>query len=605
MKNNLISGIASWKSAALLAIVAMVAAVAFSGVLSTGQTAEAQAVDFVATDTYEPGATINLTALAADVGSWAVNDVSSSSGAFSNGETSIRCSDGGTCDVGKESDGTDTPDSIQVTFTIDEDAADGFIVIVPTIVLTTGGDFSNAAQTALVVNVETKPKPASLTLKAASTAVNASGGNTAISVTVMDDQSPANEMAGQNVTLITTSGLFDCDDNGSGETQVCQVTTPDDTDTSADGVQSTVSRNLYGVTREGTAVITATHTSADVSDKTVSVTFFGAAANLDAEVLQGSIEVGGKTFVVLTVTDKAGSAVSDAEPAAATAKAIVPPEVDGPIGVETSYIVDKLNADGTVDIPSCADDDNDDATGVHGTNDDGQCVVQITAPKKADAIPEDTSTTPATPAVPEVPASASRGVHTLNFALGELAVAAEVTVAGPASSVTSDAPDNVEELSTTTITVTVTDDEEVLAGETSGTVVKVAGQGIVDDGSSAIANLTTSNGTASFDYTAGLAPDTAVFRVSFGDAKLTITVTVGEPAPDEAVTWNKPLASGTHNLVWNGADGADPADAGDVVAIWQWTGSGWVGYFSAAGDVGLANTLTELNNGEAYWVVVE
>ena len=35
MKNNLISAIAGWKSAALLALVAMVAAVAFSGILST------------------------------------------------------------------------------------------------------------------------------------------------------------------------------------------------------------------------------------------------------------------------------------------------------------------------------------------------------------------------------------------------------------------------------------------------------------------------------------------------------------------------------------------------------------------------------------------
>ena len=35
MKNNLISAIAGWKSAALLAFIAMVAAVAFSGVLTT------------------------------------------------------------------------------------------------------------------------------------------------------------------------------------------------------------------------------------------------------------------------------------------------------------------------------------------------------------------------------------------------------------------------------------------------------------------------------------------------------------------------------------------------------------------------------------------
>ncbi len=42
MKNNLISGIASWKSAALLAVVAMVAAVAFSGVLTNTQNAKAQ-----------------------------------------------------------------------------------------------------------------------------------------------------------------------------------------------------------------------------------------------------------------------------------------------------------------------------------------------------------------------------------------------------------------------------------------------------------------------------------------------------------------------------------------------------------------------------------
>ena len=75
----------------------------------------------------------------------------------------------------------------------------------------------------------------------------------------------------------------------------------------------------------------------------------------------------------------------------------------------------------------------------------------------------------------------------------------------------------------------------------------------------------------------------------------------------EMATWNQPLASGTHNLVWNGADGADPSDgAGSgVTAIWQWNGSSWDGYFPSAADVPGGNTLTSLTNGAAYWVIVE
>ena len=106
MKKNPISAIAGWKSAALLALVAMVAAVAFSGVLSTTQTADAQAAPdhtMAATDTsannVAPGDTVRIVVASAFAQVSITGTADGVGGSFvAGGGQSIACGDGAPCD---------------------------------------------------------------------------------------------------------------------------------------------------------------------------------------------------------------------------------------------------------------------------------------------------------------------------------------------------------------------------------------------------------------------------------------------------------------------------------------------------------------------------
>ena len=62
----------------------------------------------------------------------------------------------------------------------------------------------------------------------------------------------------------------------------------------------------------------------------------------------------------------------------------------------------------------------------------------------------------------------------------KLTASVEIEVAGGPSTIESDAPEYVDPLSDTTITVTVRDDEGVLVGETDINVIKVAGDGLAE-----------------------------------------------------------------------------------------------------------------------------
>ncbi|MXW26079.1 MAG: hypothetical protein F4Z77_07315 [Dehalococcoidia bacterium] len=638
MKNNLISAIAGWKSAALLALIAVVAGVAFSGILTNS----AQAV--------EPGKSQNVTIAVtrpsgdgAGVARFEIDPLSTSSGSFDvGGGQTVVCNDAGKCDIGKQTDGTDTANSVTVKLNIDEDSADGFILVKITDVLA-----ATPTVTYQTVEVETLPKPASLAAKAVSKTIDANGsvaavgdaGRTEIVATVKDNQTPSVGMSAQRLTFVTTLGVMDCPASGSGDTAIsaapnvqwCQVWTSrsnSDGETAAEG-NAVISLKASG--REGTATVTISHGTLDPT--IVEVTLYGTAKNVSAEAEQSSVEVGGSVFVVLTVTDAAGNPVRNAQPQPADTDPIVAPEKDAN-KVTTSQAADdndaatspynvnkdpKVTADATTnvvskdagDIPSCgvlaAVNATPDATppgpgnfDSTGTDDNGQCVVQV------NATPDDAST-------PTSEASA-RGVHTLNFALtGTEGASVEITVAGPAAAIESDAPESVEALSDTTITVTVRDEDGVLVGDTGINVIKVAGDGLAE-GAATMKGARTKNGSASFSYAAGL-EGRVVFRViaseGAGAIRDVITLTVGELAPEgPAPTWNKPLATGTNLYVWNGEDGA-PASAGvpegvNVVAIWEWTGSSWNGYFPEAAAEGItAGDLTELENGEAYFVVVQ
>ena len=192
-----------------------------------------------------------------------------------------------------------------------------------------------------------------------------------------------------------------------------------------------------------------------------------------------------------------------------------------------------------------------------------------------------------------------------------------IEVGGAPASIETNAPDRVDALSSTKITVTVLDDEGVRVGAVPITVTKVEGDGNID----AVPGNTTSDGRGTFTFLAPLSSGETVFLVRAGDPakgqqiQQAITVAVGpEPVVVEEpeappATWNNDLVSGQNIVVWNGADGADPSEgaAEGVSAIWSYNaGAGtWDGYFPSAADVPGGNTLTSLGNGQAYVVIVD
>jgi hypothetical protein len=234
-----------------------------------------------------------------------------------------------------------------------------------------------------------------------------------------------------------------------------------------------------------------------------------------------------------------------------------------------------------------------------GTNAAGKCVIQVSATKGATAA-----------------TSSTRGTHTITVAGpipgGSTDVAVEIQVGGAPSEITTDAPARVDALSSTTITVSVVDDEGVPVGAVDASVNQIEGDGVVLAADKIVA---TSDGSVKFTYLSGSQSGTAVFRVTAGTGAGTIAhnvvLAIG-PAPEDApdappATWSKDLVAGNNLVVWNGDNDADPADgaAEGVISIWALTAAGWEGYFPSAADVPGGNNLDSLTNGEAYFVVVE
>ena len=633
MKNNLISAIAGWKSAALLALIAMVATVVFSGVLSTTQTAEAAVHMRNADGTYSDrtgggavnnGDVVYIQNSATGFVLYEITAIGGADASFTHtsaqGEGKILyCSPStnpGTCDV----DQVDTGSTVAVK--VADDSGRGGVIIKQT-VLATG------TTTADELTVTVKPVPTTLTATASPKAVNAGEGTATAGPSTLTfrllDQN-ANPIGGQALTVIASHGALstatapttwvDATDGvtftGSG-TQVGTVTTSTDggADAEVNGAgHAAVTFTPGGVA--GTATITVRVVGSALS-QTVDIVMYGAAKTITAEPEQSALQIGGDTFIVVTVKDAGGNAVAEHNVAVKSgANGIVGPSIPSN-DVMASNTVNK-NADplatltGT-DLPACgdvdavpdtsgADEPSNAVAGSTGTNAAGKCVIQVTTAGAGTPSPADDTT---------------RGTHTITIqgpaADGSADVTVEIEIGGAPETITSDAPEQVEPGDEVTINVTVVDDEGVRVGAVAIEAIKTDGGGLITTPIAAM----TSDGRAKFSYLAPSRAGTVDLLVRTKNAlgtetaRLPITITVGEAEPEgPAPTWNKPLASGTHSLVWNGEDGADPADAGDnIVAIWQWTGSGWDGYFAEAGDVGLANTLTELNNNEAYWVVVQ
>ena len=636
MKNNLISAIAGWKSAALLVLVAMVAAVAFSGVLTNGQTADA-AVTGDGENTALPGTgvaggtKVYTNEVTGELVTFTIADSSSASGQFThssaqNDGRTIACNDAETADAGFATacDKNGIDNRVQVELQVDADSPAGNIIINVSVV-------GSATQTPSdFVRVFKAPVPTRFVVTAPTKTAAAAAGTSVISISLRDENEA--NIVGAKINVVTTNGTLNeakttTSTTDSANPPVTTVTDADDVACASKDQSCTLTTGnagakvtLNGSNRPGTATVT--FSSGELS-ATASIVLYGPVATISAASEQGSIEVGGNTNIVVTVLDSGDNPVAGAQvDVAAGATGVVGPErLANKVLVNNDTDKD-VNGDQAVDkgdLPACGDQmstedaEGDDAvkgTGLRttagdvgaGTNLDGKCVIFV-----------DSSATPGS--------ATARGTHTITVnavnpagvALPKIgAESVEIQVGGPPSTIVSDAPPRIDPSDEVTVSLTVSDDEDVRVGKVTIEVIHTAGDGAIIADTAA----STTDGRASFSYIAPSTPGVVEFlvRTKSGGAvtsQLPIIINIGaapEEAPDAPpATWSAPLASGTHNLVWNGDDGADATDgAGEgVTAIWQWNGTGWDGYFPAAADVPGGNTLSSLTNGAAYWVVVE
>ncbi len=648
MKKNFISAIAGWKSAALLALVAMVAAVAFSGVLTNTESADAQAAP-----SGDPGETVTVAFTNTTEDRFRISTDSEGSATFVfNGGQALRCANNAVtgCDVNDDSDTA----GISVQITIDEDSPIGEIYVQQ---ITRSGTGEVGVQQEVVVTV-TRPNPA-VAIQAANApkaaiSKDATGTGTLIVVKLVN--ASAAGIAGEAVQVTTTRGgltLADAVAYSAGPPEVlarpanaivtgttclteangpggaaCTLTTTaaagaaTPTDTSDDQVAGLIAVRLRGNGGTGTAEVVFRHLASGLS-RTVNVVLHGPAAAIESAVAdQSTIAQGGSTFIVVTMVDAdgnpaVGEMTVDFQSNKPLVPAIVPPEV--PAGTSANRLSYSLNVDRDLpgranDVPACGDHPNEDDTNTAdvdesegsigaaaGTNTAGKCAIQVTAPAETG-----------------LGDGATRGTHTLTVGTDNVRIATvnvEVEVGGAPASIETDAPARVDSLSSTKVTVTVLDDEGVRVGAVPITVTQVEGSGNADD----VPGGMTSDGRGSFTFLAPLSAGEAVFLIRAGDPAKgqqiqdTVTLAIGEAPAEEpegpAPTWNNELVSGQNLVVWNGADGADASEgaAEGVSAIWSYnTGSGsWDGYFPSAADVPGGNTLTSLSNGQAYVVIVD
>lgn len=588
MKTNLISSIASWKSAALLGLVALIATVAFSGVLSTTKTADAGKLGDI-----QIGGTATVSANVVKGGvadfTIAASDPANFGATGGDGK-SVRCTDNATCDS-NPADGV-----VTVTLKADDDATAGQVVVV------SRGEVGDPAKTDYFVVVQADAARAgSLSATAAASSVRSSipnadpnqsptQGTVVITATVMNAATPASGLNGESLTVKTSLGSLDCG------AQTCSKTT---------GSDGTATATLSSGFALGTAEVTVTH--ATLGKVTVKVILSGVAKTVELTAQQGAIQIGGETYVTVKITDAGGNPVPNQK--ASAVKATAPEGATGSkVGVANTVVQDKApmvdnddaadtakNVRGAGDLPACADPPADAdmpydnaLTQWSGTTTDGECVVKVTSVKGATAT-----------------ASTARGAHTVEVTFGTLKQTTTVNVGGPPSSIDHNAPPRVDELADTPIEVTVLDDAGVAVGVVPLTVDLVSGDGVLKVAAPVTwATLQTTDGKATFNYVAGLS-GTAVIRVAAGAHADFIRIEIGpEPEPTPDPTWSKPIVAGWNNVAWNGEDGASIADniGEGVNSVYQWNGSGFDAYFATAGDLPNANTLTSLSNGGVYWV---
>lgn len=580
-------------------------------------------------------------------------DASFTHSAATNNGQDIICQIDTSCDVKID---TDTPkdgvlddlDGIQVAMKISDDSPGGFIIV--TSRKLTGTDTTTV--TTNVVTVKVAQVPAKLEVKPVAKAISASDTTVGTLLDIRLTDTNGNGIAGKKLTIVSNRALLSA--AGATDTTADADTDPDnartigtgddadeltlgfsstvgvlagtvDTSTDADadagGTADTIDSRGYArvrVTGTGAAtpgVSTITVTLGTVTG-TATVTLYGPVATITAEADASAIELGGKTLIVVTATDKGGNNVSGVRAnVKAGAKGVV-----GPTGSTASTEVtvrNTVNKDASPygdlsrpgsDIPACgtvavadaveADPDANPpveaANAVArstGTNGDGQCVIEVEAQNPSGTAND-----------------AMRGSHMITInalsAVGNLAdtkvdaVIVEIAVGGPPDSITSDAPARIDPSDELTVNVAVVDDEDVHVGSVYVTVTQTDGPGaIITD-----APAKTTDGRAKFTYLASSRPDVVEFLVRTYDkdpnaagakvtAKLPIIVQIGAEA-DETPTApslsRQPFSSGFTLVTFSGGTVDELATAltdacGDGVRAWATGDTGeYVSFFPSA-----------------------
>ena len=605
MKTNLISSIASWKSAALLGLVALIATVAFSGVLSTPNSADAATRTLKHDETritVAPGDTIRIEAkgtgrLTVTFGDSSSDDSNAPVATIPNVDL---CYDGATgCDKDPATN------AIAVETTVPNSGGSGFV----SATLAGSGGFVTQVK---VIRVAVGTGKNILSVTSTPGSFDYSDITYAEYDATTDPITHAQGVKiwaqtgadGDTVTFKTSQGNLSAT---SAVTAARDVN--GDGDTADVGEAGWASVDLYGPALPGKATVTAT---IGTSSKTVDVTVFGPATKITVEERLNALGVNNQsTMLVVTVKDDGGNPVSGQTFVTGSGGSVT---VEGPsdkavaIGVSADVddaVTDKgaTSPNAAKSIPACNDDDTDidsDTTGVQqlfaedGTNDVGQCVIEVKTNQDTPANAKTTTT---------------RGAHTITVSLGKDKASDSVTinVGGPPASITSDAPERVDALDEITVTVTVWDDADVPVGKVAFSAERVSGDGLVETTATE-----TKNGKASFTYTAGLAGSGAVIRITAGTKGVdqirdSITIAVG-PAPVEppAMTWSADLVSGWNPVSWLGEDGASLADntPDGVTAIYQYNtaSQSWAACFPGAEGVSGGCDISSLDQGGIYWV---
>ena len=467
----------------------------------------------------------------------------------------------GACDV----DADDT--GVTVALKIDDDSGAG------TIFVNQKGITGQSTEATESIGVTVAQVATTLTAKAATSSIDAKGatadpptaGTTYVDIRLTDANNKG--IALEAITIVSTRALLttveDTDLNmrtlsvGSNDEPVMlttftgaslagSVTTTEDAglDTPAGRAVDSSGYARVIVTGGGSpGVSTITVTVGDLTT-TTDIVLHGAVKTISAELEEGAIEVGGMTRIVVTALDAGDNPVANQNISVKTKGGVTPPEkLAKPVATKGDVNKDGGTAGSLTDkgdLPSCddhgptpaveasPDEDAVDAVAASsGTNDDGQCVIQVSAPGGGTTTTTD---------------DAARGTHTIIVVAGTGAgtkgvneAELEIQVGGAPATIESDAPERIDPSAELTINVTVLDDESVRVGRVNIEVIHTAGDGaVITD----IADRT-KDGLAKFTYLAPSTPGVTEFLVRTKNtagtvvtSQLPIIVQIAEAMPD-------------------------------------------------------------------------